>query len=325
MKKFIKKILGAGRVRGGQKPVTPVDPDVISNQRILDELVAHFKEVLSFESVGTRMLYPMSFNVLMTPEDYEDRKLAFPFLVQEVVCEFYKVISHQRQKYPNFTPPATHWHFQFSACAVRQIPTEGKGLLDLSPGHVATLASLYKLEIKDTANITVDNNVRVSLKLDQSVVGKDTNANIAAVRNLDVLGEGTYSVKFDMSLNTNPESVNLITDGLVSAIADLSYDKMGKHYTFAMHDALIHISGRGDLRTGRSYFRLESDTIKDSHVQIKHLPADNKFQIAAFGYTRLNGSEIPLSFGGNIQWMDLANNSTIFINNEIQLRFVIKS
>ena len=128
-----------------------------------------------------------------------------------------------------------------------------------------------------------------------------------------------------MSLNTNPESVNLITDGLVSAIADLSYDKMGKHYTFAMQDPLIHISGRNDERTGRSCFRLESDTIKNSHVQIKYMSGENRFKVAAFGYARMNGGEIPLSVGGNIQWMDLANNSTIFINNEIQLRFIIKS
>jgi hypothetical protein len=323
--KCIKKIIGLGGVNPIATPSTHSNPDVISNQRILDELVAHFTEDLEFESFGDKLLYPMSFNILMTPEDYEDRRLALPILVPVVVSHFYKVIDKRRKDYPNYTPPATYWHFQFSSCAVREIPTDSGAVLNLKPGHIATLAALYKLEIKDTNNISVESNTRVSLKLDQSVVGRDTNANIEALRNLDILGEGTFSVKFDMSLNANPADINIESGAAGVTLATLSYDNMGKHYTFAMQDQLIHISGRNDERTGRSCFRLESDTIKNSHVQIKYMSGENRFKIAAFGYARMNGGEIPLSVGGNIQWMDLANNSTIFINNEIQLRFIIKS
>ena len=78
------------------------------------------------------------------------------------------------------------------------------------------------------------------------------------------------------------------------------------------------------MRKGRSFFILESPDIKDSHVQIKYLPSEKKFQIAAYGPTRLNSRRITESSGGDVYWHDLANNSSIFINDEISVKFEIK-
>ena len=78
------------------------------------------------------------------------------------------------------------------------------------------------------------------------------------------------------------------------------------------------------MRKGRSFFILESPDIKDSHVQIRYLPDDKNFQIAAYGPTRLNDRKIEESKGGDVKWYNLSNNSGIFINNEISVRFVIK-
>ena len=91
-----------------------------------------------------------------------------------------------------------------------------------------------------------------------------------------------------------------------------------------MKDNLIHISGKNEMRKGRSFFILESSEIKDSHVQIKYLPSEKKFQIAAYGPTRLNSRKITESSGGDVYWHDLANNSSIFINDEISVKFEIK-
>ena len=60
----------------------------LSNQKLLDELVEHFKDQLKNLSVGKRMLYPMSFNILLHHEDYETVKQSFPFVLPEVVKEF---------------------------------------------------------------------------------------------------------------------------------------------------------------------------------------------------------------------------------------------
>jgi len=325
LKKFVKSILDSVGIKEPSGNRSVEREEGLTNERILDELCEHFEDVLMTESVGSRMLYPMSFNILMTPEDYDDRKQALPFVVPEVVANFYNIIKAKSAKFPNFTPPATFWHFQFSACAVREVKVGEQTMKLVNKGGVTTLSSLYKLEIKDTANITVDSNVRVSMKLDQSVVGKDTNANLAAIRNLEVLGDGTYAVKFDMSLNANAKDISVLpADGLSLAI--LTYQKDGKNVTYSMQDQLIHISGKNDGRTGRNVFHLESETIRDSHIQIKQKSGENSFQIAAFGEARLNGSLIPVSSGGNVNWMDLPNNSSILISDGflgIRVMFVI--
>ncbi|MCM1199006.1 MAG: hypothetical protein NC308_08955, partial [Clostridium sp.] len=60
-----------------------------------------------------------------------------------------------------------------------------------------------------------------------------------------------------------------------------------------------------------------------SHVQIKYVPEEKKFQIAAFGLVRLNGRKLTESSGAP-HWHSLANNSSIFINDEISVKFEIK-
>ena len=91
-----------------------------------------------------------------------------------------------------------------------------------------------------------------------------------------------------------------------------------------MKDNLVHISGRNESRKGDSFFIIDSDTIMDSHVQIKYVDSEKKFQIAAYGPVRLNSRKIDESIGRNVKWYDLANNSSIFINNEINVKFKIQ-
>ena len=55
------------------------DNNTLTNKVILNELTQHFKNRLQSESVGQRMLYPMSFNILMDPQDYDERIQSIPF------------------------------------------------------------------------------------------------------------------------------------------------------------------------------------------------------------------------------------------------------
>lgn len=150
----------------------------------------------------------------------------------------------------------------------------------------------------------------------------DVNVNWNAIRNLDILGAGTFKVNFDMSLPCDSEKINVIQKNNDRAsIAELSYSQGGRNYRWLMKVNLINISGRNEKRRGDSFFILEHSNIQDSHVQIKYIQTGSKFQIAAFGPTRLNERKLTESNGGNIQWYDLANNSEIFINNEVSIKF----
>lgn len=320
--KFVKKLLDIFK---GSKEGDGFNNDHLTNKRLLEELTSHFKTMLNAESVGQRMLYPMSFNILMDPADYNDRRQSLPFVLPQVVSAFYGIIDDMRQEYPDYTPPAKYWYFQFSACRLETVQTEDSAPLVVRKGHITTVATLLTFDIKETNNVSVNNNTRVSIKLDDSNVMNDVNLNWNALKNLDVLSDGTFTYNFDNTLNRDTQ---YITDNSnmaeVNGIAELSYSNGGRNYHYIMKDNLINISGKNEMRKGRSFFNLDSPNIKDSHVQIKYLPSEKRFQIAAYGPTRLNSRRITESSGGDVYWHDLANNSSIFINDEISVKFRIK-
>lgn len=302
----------------------PVDT-LLTNKVLLEELAAHFKTMLKAESVGQRMLYPMSFNILMDPTDYDARRQALPFVLPEVVSVFYGIINDMRGEYPNYTPPAKYWFFQFSSCRMETVQSDGSTPLLVRRGHITTVASLMTFDIKNTGNTSEDTNTRVSIKLDDSNVMNDVNINWNAIKNLDIISDGTFTYNFDTTLNRDTQHImdssNLST---TNGLAELSYSRGGRNYRFAMKDNLIHISGKNEMRKGSSFFKIEEDGINDSHVQIRYLPSEKQFQIAAFGPARLNSGKMNESSGGNVLWYDLANNSSIFINDIVSVKFEIK-
>lgn len=320
--KFVKNLLDIFK---GSKEGDGFNNDHLTNKRLLEELTSHFKTMLDAESVGQRMLYPMSFNILMDPADYNDRRQSLPFVLPQVVSAFYGIIDDMRREYPDYTPPAKYWYFQFSACRLETVQTEDSAPLVVRKGHITTVATLLTFDIKETNNVSVNNNTRVSIKLDDSNVMNDVNLNWNALKNLDVLSDGTFTYNFDNTLNRDTQ---YITDNSnmaeVNGIAELSYSNGGRNYHYTMKDNLINISGKNEMRKGRSFFNLDSPNIKDSHVQIKYLPSEKRFQIAAYGPTRLNSRRITESSGGDVYWHNLANNSSIFINDEISVKFRIK-
>ena len=298
----------------------------LNNQIMLKELMTHFKSMLEYESFGRRMLYPMSFTILMNPEDYRKRLPYLPLVVPEIVAAFYSVIESKRRQFPNFEPPANYWYFQFVPCDNGIVQLGEDMPAEVEPGKILTIASLTTPDAGDQSNTSVETNTRVSVKLENSNVNNDVNLNMNALRNLNVFGEGTFTCDFDMALDQDHDRIR-DNSNIASAtgLAELSYSRDGRNYHYVMKDNLIHISGDDELRRGRAFFIIEGEKrIRNSHVQIRYLPTEKKFQIAAFGPARLNSGRMEVSGGGNVIWYDLANNSSIFIDGLVSIRFVKK-
>ena len=88
----IKKLLDSGKIdqpneshKSGKSKVT--------NKILFEELVDHFNNQINELSVYRRLLYPMSFNILMHPDDYSITKESLPFVLPEVVSAFYASIK----------------------------------------------------------------------------------------------------------------------------------------------------------------------------------------------------------------------------------------
>ena len=196
----------------------------------------------------------------------------------------------------------------------------------VTKGHITTIASLMAVDLRQS-NVNVSNNTRISIKLQDSDVMNNVNLNWNAVTNIDIIGENYFRCKFDMTLNTK-KSVVLTNGNSISssssALAVLSYAKDGKNYTYTMVDPQIEISGPDGQKGVSSIFVLENEGILAPHVQIRYLAETGKFQIAALGKTKLNGKELELSQDGMAKWYALANNSKIFINDEVSVKFEVR-
>lgn len=300
--------------------------EALSNKVLLAELVGHFKDQIDKLSVGERMLYPMSFNVLLHQDDYALVKDSFPFVLPEVVKEYYRVIRSMKKTYPDYTPVAKDWVFQFSSCQVNDISLAGGNNVVVTKGHVTTLASLMAVDLRQR-NTSVSANTRISIKIQDSNVMRDVNVNWDAISKIDILGENYFRCKFDPTLNARSvvmEAGDSTSAPVVKALAVLSYAKDGKNYTFSMIDNQIDISGSKGREDSSSVFCIPSDGILAPHVQIKYLSESRKFQIAAYGKTRLSGRELEISQTGMTKWFPLANNSKIFINDEISVKFEVR-
>lgn len=325
LKNIVDKILQWGKIESEKIKAK----SFLRNNDLLKEFKKLFVDGLKNESLGERMLYPMSFHVLMHPNDYNKKKQAFPFILPEIIKAFYKIIDEYKNVYPSYEPVSKKWVFQFTPCyQSNSFDVGGGDIIRIEEGTVKPTATLYNQDIDRTGKVSIDQNILVSVKSDNTNVIKTTNINLKALVGIDILDEGLYTCKFDMNLPTNTEvikeSIDAADNKLNSTstkkeLATLSYTYNGQNFTYIMKDSTIYISGKHDMRTFLPIFRMEYSDLENGHVSIKH--ENGEFFLCAFGKTRLNGRNIELSEGDNIQWVSLADNSSILMNDVRQANF----
>lgn len=331
MRDFISNIIKLLGVRNEFEPGKVAVPKGMSNQQLLNDLLLLFETSLKNESVRQRMLFPMYFDILMHPDDYNDRKDALAFVLPEVVSSFQEVIERYRVRYPIVVNQSTKWVFQFSPCRVdgELTLTDGK-VINVEKGKLIKSAKLYYQE-EQGANVQVENNIKISVKCDNSDVMNISFLNFEALKSVDIVEDGLYMYNYtdgspiskDTTIPTggNPkvEANDNVSDNAV--IATLTYTYQGQRIHYMMKDERISISGRKDKRNKRMVFKVENDNLVNDHVQIKYDRTDKEFYLCAFGKTKLNQRSLELSKGGDVKWCKLANNSSIFMNDEIKVVF----
>lgn len=319
---ILKKVLSLGTIDNDEvKPKQ--SSSKITNRLLLQELVTHFEQVMEEKTVGKRILYPMSFNILMHPDDYNETKESLPFVLPEVVSAFYAAIKREKRKYPyemNATNPATYWFFQFSACRF----SDKDGLENLlERGKFITTGSLTTFDIQKAqkGGVRSEANVQLSVKCQNSNTN-DTNINMDALLGMDILSEGSYKFNFDKNMNEDAQQIADSTNTQEKGWATLRWSEGTIFKTFTMLDAYIDISGNAETRTTRNICPIKSDAVAVTHVQIKYDQITQTFQMAAWAKTRLNSREVPLSTGNTPTWIDLPKyNSKLFLNDAVSIEF----
>lgn len=326
-KRILEKIHSIGKIDSEEKKAN----SLLTGNQLLKEFTDLFTEGLERYSLGGHMVYPMSFHVLMHPVDYDEFVFAFPIVVQEVIKALYGIIDKRKQQFPNYTPLSKNWTFQFTPCyQSNSINTESGDIISVEKGKVIPAAVLCNQNIATTGMIAVSQNIKVSVKCNNSNVIKTAELNLKALAGVNILGAGLYTCKFDPNLTMTPEVIKestVISENRPKDIsrsqglATLSYNFNGQIITYTMKDSPIYISGKNDLRSSLPIFRMEYSDLENGHVLIKY--ENNKFFLCAFGKTRLNGRNIALSERDDMNWVPLANNSSILMNDTIQADFTI--
>lgn len=320
---FLKRILERGAVEPASSAKQKYTISKVTNKVLLKELVAHFEQSMDELSVGRRLLYPMSFNILMHPDDYNMTKESLPFVLPEVVSQFYAVIKREKNKYHdgvNYAPPATYWFFQFSACQFGE--KDGRESL-LERGKIITTGNLTTFDIRKAQNggIQSEANVNLSVKCQNSKVN-DNNINMEALLGMDVVSEGTYMFNFDNNLSEDAKTIASSSTTQDKGWATLRWSDGATDKIFTMRDTYIDVSGSAETRKGRNICKIMNDAVSVTHVQIRFEQATQTFQIAAFAKTRLNTREVPLSTGGIPNWIALPKfNSRLFLNDAVSIEF----
>ena len=310
---------------------TQNQPNGLTNKLIANELVVHFTERLEEESFGQRMIYPMSFNILMHPDDFEDRKASLPFVLPEVVKQFYEVMKSKQTTYSEALPSMSpDWHFQFAACEV--LPNDFFG-----SDNASSPASVQKGSLTITATLTsqklggggvsVEPNIKASLRTTNSLVGGNMNINWEALTKIEILADGVYSEKFDNSVfqNTNqpqnPKGNVPSAPQPNNALGELSYVVDGQTFRYSITNEIVEITSKNDPRSGSNLFKIPGDKIGNPHVQIKYDRSASKFTIAAFKHTRVNCKLLEVSTSNDLRTYELPANSDMLLGEEMNVSF----
>ena len=315
-----------------KKAIIGEDPEVrnhpyLTAQELLDDIFAIFQERLKEETTSEFLLFPTCFYIYLHQADYDKRKEAFGHTVKGVVNLFHKDIRKKMTTYPDYIPHATHWRIQFLLFREGMIVEDDGNEIKAKQKEPFIISTIYSTNFSEgyfgSENFVMTTRNRASLTKVNYNVNRDALMGIEQEGNC-------FTVKFDQSFAkiTNDiysdnksqnsadraKAVLVITGGKFLGVDD------GKDKYFMTSNEL-HISGKNDNRTSVTILNIDSDRVLNPHVLIKYFTDDDGFKLAAFGPVRCNEIKTPVSAGDRIVWVNLYNNSDIFINDEININF----
>lgn len=314
-----------------------IDPDGLSHARpekvtigyIKKKLGKMFKQEINWESDDetSELIFPISFHVMMHPDDYQARIAFFERWGPIILAKIYSII--RRKKYWMEFKHRVMGYFGKKYPDVKYTPTDARWCIQFAP--VGTGDNLRKGEINPILSYTipfkvehVQNSPRIVHNPNSTLMTRDPKTKELRELALDssqVLGEGISIYMFDNSLQNNPDDIrgvfsNTRTSSKKKELAILKWDNL----EWSMYDTYIEISGSEETRTEPHVLKLNSNKVKRTHVVIQY--KDNGFQLAAWGPTMLNERYVELSKDTvNIKWQKLNPKSTIVLNNAIVIRF----
>ncbi|WP_114791389.1 hypothetical protein U0035_00655 [Niabella yanshanensis] len=282
----------------------------LTNQVLVNQVVASFKETIERESFNKRMMYDCSYLILMRPEDYHHAELRLAGITEGILDEFYSHINEKKNQYPRYDPIGSFWDFQY--CPAEK----GVDNTEIEPGSVQVVSA--PTSEKSWMELSSEQ-IKVSVSSKHSKYSKyDLNPNTFA--NIDILSKGHFRVKFNKELfasesNTTSTGTNTSLTPKKDKLATLQFVINKQRYSFPMREKQLKITRAVEGLTSTATLLCinePSGSLQKEHVMIKYEEGSRLFYIALFADAFVNEQKLELSRTGETPvWHPLKNDSTI--------------
>lgn len=312
---------------------TPSEPDNnhqgMTNQDLVNRICAEFESKLTDASTEDKVLFPMSFTILLHPNNYDNVSYYFAAVTQSIVKRFYKIIekysgSSLSNKIANrlnlnflsnnksVVAIGNNWEFILSKTTVGKVGNFQVGIDN--PGFIISPTARVYGE-----NLNKQSSVKLSVSCLNSNPSESQDINLDALTGINLIGDNHYLIAFNKSLCYKEQDVE--SNQANNDYGTLFFRYNGNDYTFTIKDELVSISGTEDKREQRNIFKLPCSELQNDHVQIKYDKASGTYYISTIASdTRVNQKVLQQSTGSPF-WSILPNNSEIFMIGRYSVKF----
>lgn len=302
---------------------------ILTKQQFQDQIVRHFTFRLKEESTTEGVLFPTSFMVFLSPEDYNVRKETFASTVQQLVNKsFRRILDTALKADPDYTPHSEYWQFQFLVFPDNGFLVDrGQKYTGLEPGKVLIQSTIYPLkDFSERGSMNDDGAPRVvtTIHTKDSLSMNDLAINFDSLKGVEALAADKFRVPYGKKLTEEPKSLKEMASPENSAKCSLhiisgSTFSTGRT-TFHMTTDNLYISGPSgeDNIGGIPVAHLNDKSVVARHVLIKK--QGDSYNLFARGEVLVE--EVEVKPDGNAA-IPLADGNQILINGEIAIEFKI--
>lgn len=317
--------------QGGVSKEVPADKEEkkLCNQVILDEILKIFSSEIKFASVDEVVVFPMTFTIGMSQRDFTKFHSYMPLITDLAISNFYRIIKEEMGDSRTCYNVANYWSLSFIPC-ISGVTEIDENTLDIPEGKVMVFATPTETvtDIADTegginVSLTVNGSeIFGNVNINRSILAsfKTDNVNGKFQRNWDrnMFRESRY---LKIGTDTNHREPEVQPGPAGGVLAQLSCTYKDEYVSYDMHRNVCTISGSSDSRTDATIFKLPCQMVKPGHIVIEYIEKSDKFMLAAYGKTIMNGSEIKQSVGGDVNWVELPDRAGLNLNGVLMVKF----
>lgn len=332
----------------------------ITLPEIKKKLTKEFIDSMKAESdfKGGTIIFPVAFNILMNPADFQERRGVFQRWLPGILSAFYNTIQKQidminlsykgKNKIGNllgtgwakitrkefspqdyktpvlYIPTDKKWFFQFLSCETDRgsnLIKRGSPVIYYSPSFPENLIEDY-----NQPRIVVEGTPTKMTLEGRMDVTKDE---LAAI---NITDQVSYVLPFDSELPSNPSTIDERLrqnrpNGETRVYAILEWICDGKMYRQNMDTNRLCISGNTETNNKKGTLIINSKYVEKNHIQIRYSERERRFELAAWGETKLNERSVKLTTGtipDQDGWTPIklrGDSAYITLNNEIGIEF----